>query len=436
MNNILQEGIYYKNNQRAGNSFSIIFLQVSEGSTADEIGLVLKELWSMYEELKMGIQRDIKEVNKRHWYSGNLSILIGYGPRVFSIDGCRRQKPSGLEYHKKFSNPFSRGGGPIIEGSSISYADDIRINHVSFEHLLLQFIGDDNLTVNRAIVETWKLLSTFKNKQNEHVLSISKIYEGFQRNDGRSWLGFHDGVSNLASKDRFRAIAISNKALNVNDLWTENGTYMSFIRIAIDLDKWQRIEKEIQEIIIGRDKITGCPIIGKDSNGKPIKDARCPVKGTHEVIERGNEVFREYPQIGSTVYKPISSYEKNLEYSHISRAKLSNINIRQDSSIKIYRQGFEFFESLDSFPGFRVGLNFISYQNDPSKLIRILQEGFGRNIHTNKESNTLEDYFSVRSAGIFLVPPLATNDLFPGMSIFLDSSKTIVKSVDYRTSWK
>ena len=48
-----------------------------------------------------------------------------------------------------------------------------------------------------------------------------------------------------------------------------------------------------QELIIGRKKLTGCPIIGVSQSGDPIGDIGCPKVGTTEVIEKGNEVFRE-----------------------------------------------------------------------------------------------------------------------------------------------
>jgi Dyp-type peroxidase family len=430
MENNLQDGIFYNKNQRAGNSFAVIFLRVSKASTADQLGTLLKELWYMYEELKKGIQSDLKEINEKRRYSGNLEVLIGYSARVFSVKGCRRQMPVGLE-DEIFNEPFAGGGGPIVKDSSILYANDIRMNHVASEHILLQFIGDDTLTVTRAIVETWKLLSTFRDKDNDFILSISKCYEGFQRNDGRSWLGFHDGVSNIPSRERLKTISISHQGLFSNDLWTANGTYLCFMRIVIDLCKWQRVEKEVQELIIGRDKISGCPVIGKDMKGKPIKAPNCPIKGTFEVIEPGNEMFRDYqPSVNS--YQ-LSSSNADLKFSHIARAKIPN-RPYQLNNPKVYRQGFEFFESIDSFPGFNVGLNFISYQNTTSNLFKILQEGFSRNYPSEKEFKSFEDYFTVSAAGIFLVPPKEHNELFPGMSIFLDINKIIPKSHEYRKS--
>ena len=120
-----------------------------------------------------------------------------------------------------------------------------------------------------------------------------------------------------------------------------------------------------------------------------------------------------------------------LQHSHIARARVLNrTNDRNPSRYRIFRQGFEYFEPINYFPGFRVGLNFISFQNSPSTLFAILKEGFSQN---NIEANfrPLEDYFSVRAAGIFLVPPLASDESFPGDTIFTDRAKPQEEFLDH-----
>ena len=42
---------------------------------------------------------------------------------------------------------------------------------------------------------------------------------------------------------------------------------MAFIRFVMDLERWENLNLSEQELIIGRKKITGCPIIGFDKNG-------------------------------------------------------------------------------------------------------------------------------------------------------------------------
>ena len=70
------------------------------------------------------------------------------------------------------------------------------------------------------------------------------------------------------------------------------------MRIALDLQSWEDTSLTLQEITIGRDKLTGCPLIGVRKNNKTLKDSRCPVPGTSEIIDPGNEYFRDHPPYG------------------------------------------------------------------------------------------------------------------------------------------
>ncbi len=49
------------------------------------------------------------------------------------------------------------------------------------------------------------------------------------------------------------------------------------------MELWEATTIKQQEKIIGRDRLTGCPLIRLDINGNPVKDSRCPVPGTTEI---------------------------------------------------------------------------------------------------------------------------------------------------------
>jgi deferrochelatase/peroxidase EfeB len=79
-------------------------------------------------------------------------------------------------------------------------------------------------------------------------------------------------------------------------------------------------------------------------------------------------------------------------------------------------------EPIDKPPGFQVGLNFVSFQNRPQKIMKMLtsQGWLGRSMTDEyKKINGLEKYISARAAGIFLIPPINKNELFPGSIMFL-----------------
>jgi len=170
--------------------------------------------------------------------------------------------------------------------------------------------------------------------------------------------------------------------------------------------------------------LTGCPLIGIDRvNKHPIKDSRCPVRGTFEVLEKGNESFREHPRYGIR-----SSYggvpDKSLELSHIGRTnKVDKISPGLNQSYRIFRQGFDFLEPQTSFPFLRLGLNFVSFQNRTHKLINVLSSPSflgGTNFGGDPEMPIIgmERFIVVRSGGFFLIPPAENKDIFPGSSIF------------------
>ena len=290
-------------------------------------------------------------------------------------------------------------------------------NHLLKDHIIFQFIAENGFYTNRAVVELWKGLREIKEK-GPHV-RISGVYSGFQRGDQRNWLGFHDGVSNLKPRERPYVIVINPGILNREDIWLVNGTYIAFIKFDIDLEKWQRLKIPDQEKIIGRDKLSGCPLVGIDRKGAPIKDRRCPIPGTSEVIDIGNEYFREHPPY------QIRGGNKILENSHIGSTRpIDRLPIWDKKSLRIYRQGFESLTYSEKPPGFLAGLNFVSFQNTPERLFRSLTyQSTLQKIANQPSLQTLADFTLVQSAGIFLVPPNLDDEPFPGASIFFNNKE-------------
>jgi deferrochelatase/peroxidase EfeB len=262
---------------------------------------------------------------------------------------------------------------------------------------------------------------------------MTSLYTGFRRDDGRSWLGFHDEISNLkTSKERELVIKInaSNNNLRRKDLWTQGGTYMAFLRIEIDMENWWKIETKQQEIIVGRDKVNGFPLIGIDKNGNPITS---PTRSrfSHSSLSKAlSDKIINHPDYYKEPYLfartkrnlDIERSIKALNESHIGRTRhIDKLNSRYVSSRRIFRQGFDFIEQNFNNPDkpFRVGLNFISYQNDPGRLFFILTDPnwLGNvNFGGQQEQENVE-LLSVLASGLFFVPRHA--EPFPGSNIFL-----------------
>ena len=408
----LQEGIYHTPGIRPGKFFGLLFLRAARGLEAPPVGETLRLLWGVYEDLKRGKVGDLPGHTVPH---GDLTVLVGYGVNAFRIAGASRAVPPELENYGLFRSPLPTGGGPLLRGAGLPYADGVSVNPAT-EDVAVQFVAETQLAVNRAIVETWKALEDVSDPETrEAPLLLTAFYQGFQRDDGRSWIDFHDGVSNLKSEDRLGVISIEPSAVPEHG-WTEGGTYLAFIRLEVDLKAWRRLDRRQQEILVGRDKLTGCPLVGLDETGNPLPQAGCPVAGTQEVdpSEVGNRPFLE----------PADTPIAVLRQSHVQRANHHVPDPDRRNSLRVFRQGYEFLEPAGAAPGFRAGLNFVSFQDTPERLFRMLtQPGWlgGTNFGGDSEdappdANRL---LAVRAAAVFLAPPVVESEAFPGSSILL-----------------
>ena len=364
----------------------------------------------MYSKLQKGIVPDLSTA-KKNPHHGNLSILMGYGPQFFEIDGLKKRKPSHLNKEWLFQDP-KLGGDPILPGVGIRYADGVNSNDISKAHFIFQFIGDTQLSTNRPIVETWKLLRKVDMDRSSAPMVMKSFFTGFNRPDGRGWLGFHDGVSNIKSSERLKKIQIDTQNLNPDDYWTASGTYMAFLRMTIDLAIWESISVPDQERIVGREKKSGCPLIRVDNRGNNLFAGGCPVPGTSEIIEDGNERFREY---GPTYVR------RNVPPATTSDSEKSHIGRMRSVPDQIFRQGYEFLEAINNYPYFRVGLNFVSFQGGSDKIFRVVKHGFDRVNFAGDPVKVIpgtDKLLSVQAAGIFLIPPFSRGEEFPGDVVF------------------
>jgi hypothetical protein len=74
-------------------------------------------------------------------------------------------------------------------------------------------------------------------------------------------------------------------------------------------------------------------------------------------------------------------------------------------------------------PGFRAGLDFVSFQDTPERLLRVLtQAGWlgGTNFGGDPDNPLpgMDRLLTGRAGGVFLAPPATDDETFPGSSIF------------------
>lgn len=432
----LQEGIYYKKGDRPGQSLGLMFFRADQTATAFEVGEIITRVWDTCMNLKKGRLKDFKglEVEHPEVYE-DLSVLIGYGSRVFDLDGALRKRPSLMSKELTFTQP-KMGGGPLFAGSDLVYHEDLIENHAAFDDIVIQFISNSHFITSQSIVEVWhELMEAMNDLEYEKSLSVTMFYDGFRRSDDRNWMGFHDGVSNIKEEERKDVIVIDQSQVKPEENWTVDGTFMGFIRMYIDLQNWWKQKRREQEVMVGRDKVSGCPLIGVNkTSGENIVIAGCPVPGTREVIDKGNERFRDPPRYG---FQRLATGVSDdlLKFSHVGEMRISKESASQNEEYRIFRQGYEFLEQTNSYPRVRTGLNFISFQESPKRLfdrIKNLQ------MQMQKTSNAFIDwtkqngevtsrlkfnsFFKVGAAGVFFVPAFNSEERFPGASIFYSAN--------------
>jgi Dyp-type peroxidase family len=402
----IQEGVYYQSGTRPGSCFSIMFLRVRAGATASAVDSSLAGLWSVYSLLRAGRISDLAGVQLP---SSGLTILMGYGPKAFEISGARQAPPQDLGPEHQFKSPAPSGGGPLLAGSGLAYVDGLARNPAT-EEIVVQAIAETPLAANRAIVETAKYLEDNPDPGTGlPTLQLAAAFTGFNREDGRSWIDFHDGVSNLRSgQERLDAIEVKPQA-TAADKWTEGGTYMTFLRLSVDLKTWRRMTQQQQELIVGRSKISGCPITDIDASGLPLAAAACPFTGTHSVFDPGNEEFRE----------PAGNVPAGVLLSHVQRANHHIGPIDRDVSERFYRQGFEFLEPPQPGRELVVGLNFVSFQDTLKRIFFVLTTPTWLGL-TNFGGDPLSGprLLRVLAAGVFFCPSVVSGEPYPGSSMF------------------
>lgn len=395
----LQEGIYHAPGRRPGRFFALLFLRAAPDADTARVAAALTHLWAIYGELKAGRIADLPGVQLPNPEEDAMTVLLGFGRNAFELSGVGAPRPRGLgdEYLFRSAEP---GGGPLLRGSGLSYAPDVHAN-MATEHFCVQVIADTKLAVDRAVVETWKALADAA----QPALAVTTFYVGNQRNDRRSWIDFHDGLSNLRSADREAVITIGP---GTDEHWAVGGTYLAFLRLSVDLAGWRRLTRTDQELAVGRDKLSGCPVTGVGPDGAPLTDAGCPVVGT-EIWQSENDAdFAEPPEVSDPVVRA----------SHVQRANHHQRPSSDSGTRRIFRQGYEFLEWAPEAPGFRAGLNFVSFQDTPGRLLRMLTAGGwlgGMNFGGDEERlPELAALLSVYGAGVYFVPPVVGGAAFPG----------------------
>jgi Dyp-type peroxidase family len=401
----IQPGIYFRPGQKPPPYYRLLLLDVVPGAAPERARDGLARVLGVVEELSEGRVRELAgqdraETDKTKASFRGLDLLVGFGRRLFDDDLhdpplTREPRPDHLAYLPSRGDafpalPWAAGPGPRNQGEA---------------DIALQLTGASEAAVNRAAVEVWKVVL-------DEGLPFEAVstYGGFGRADGRGWLEFHDGVSNMDSGQRLAAI----EALP-DPPWMAGGTYMAFLRLAVDLAAWRALPRPEQELIVGRDKLTGSPLVGvrRDPSGRAVPVAAPSVTEASTDAERADRA------------DPPQALDPLLEASHLHRANQNRASPFAPAGQRIFRQGYDFLESVESGAP-RLGLNFVSFQGDLASVQHILHlpgwlgdVNFGGPSEPGPGEPGPLQLLTLQAGGFYAVPARAHP--FPGADLFAGS---------------
>jgi deferrochelatase/peroxidase EfeB len=387
----IQPGIHIESGTTPQPAYRLLLVNTGRGATPPEVSRGLHSLLAMLNHLQKGRVLELagesataRAAAKRQFES--LDVLIGYGRRLFDEKAhspalTSAERPDFLSYLPD-DGPF-----PTLRWAfarSNAEAD-----------FAIQLTASNDAAVTSAAIEVSKLIA-----DHRLPLKVAASFDGFGRSDGRGWLGFHDGVSNMPADQRLQAITAS-----ADPNWMTGGTYMAYLRLPVDMTAWRSLSRTEQELSVGRNKLSGGAIVHvRSESGRPTPIAArapSPHASATEVAR-----WRDPPQTS----------DPTLEKAHIARANQTRASPLASGAWRIFRQGYDFFESVGE--EMRVGLNFVSFQRDLRVLQQILHQPdwLGDANFGGTALATDTPLISVAAGGLYAIPPRGKP--FPGAEIF------------------
>lgn len=403
MSDALPRSVYFRPTQKPPPFFRLVTFNIDKGASGAEASAAIERMWTMLGRLSDGIVDDLAAIRRPGEAAirvdpANLSFKLGFGARLW--DEAAHVPP--IAGARPFDLPPLQAEGPF---TSLKWADGAARDAAQTD-LTIALHADTELGVARAVVELQKVID-----DASLPLKMVCFFSGLHRDDGRSWIDFHDGINNMRSgAERRMALEIVQE----EQPWLLGGTKMAFMKIAIDMQGWRRLSRARQELMVGRDKLSGCPVVGARMGGEgpePKLDLACPAGRPIDVSSDGD----------LDLITASAPADLLAQLSHIHRANRSRLPPEQDSAQRIFRQGYEFVDSPEG-GGVRVGLNFVSFQRSFLSILSILaltrwmgDANFGGPV--DQAAFPQFELMRIVAGGFFVIPPLRDSP-FPGASVF------------------
>jgi deferrochelatase/peroxidase EfeB len=279
-----------------------------------------------------------------------LTITFGFGPSLFGRSGpgdrfgIAALRPAELEELPPLPGdelePGQSGGDLAVQAC----ADDPQVAFHAIRNLARIGRG--------TVVPRWSQLGFGRTSSTTEIQQTP-----------RNLMGFKDGTNNLKAED---AELLDEHVWVPNDTaqtWMHGGSYMVVRRIRILTEVWDRATLEEQEQSVGRQRVSGAPLGGKDE---------------FDILDFTSRGADGQPVI------PVDS--------HV-RLAAPDVN----GGAQLLRRGYSFAGSLDRMGQLDAGLFFICFQRDPRRQFVAIQRRLGAH-------DKLNEYTKHTGSAIFACP--------------------------------
>jgi deferrochelatase/peroxidase EfeB len=279
-----------------------------------------------------------------------LTITFGFGPSLFGSPGAADR------FGIANKRPPELADLPALPGDQLDPAR-------SGGDIGVQACADDPQVAFHAIRNLARI------GRGRVVLRWSQL--GFGRTSStssfqetpRNLQGFKDGTNNLKAEDTDLLDEHVWVPGDTAESWMHGGTYMVVRRIRMLIETWDRASLEEQERTIGRQRVSGAPLGGKDEFDVLDFTARRP--DGEPVIPADSHVRLGAPDV--------------------------------NGGAMLLRRGYSFTEGLDRLGELDAGLFFICFQRDPRRQFVAIQRNLGSH-------DALNEYIRHTGSAVFACP--------------------------------
>lgn len=210
----------------------------------------------------------------------DLTVTVGWGPDFFTKIERVEQMPPGLVRIPAFTHDQLEAGW-------------------SGGDLLLMIAANDDTTVTHVMRRLVLDAGPFARVRWEQSGSWRRLDASHQPHTGRNLFGQVDGTGNLALDHELFDATVWAKAPD----WFAGGTTMVVRRISMNLDTWDELTRQEQELSVGRDLDQGAPLTGAheadvpdfealDDTGNPVIPPDSHLALSHHSANGGARILR------------------------------------------------------------------------------------------------------------------------------------------------